>query len=103
MNKRISGSIKPTERDDKNISVASQEGSTLKEVMMLVRNDIGLEDISMVLKKQMVRDFVKGGSTPSELKEKKEIYATVERFINEKLSNEEFEDYMEERIIERKI
>jgi len=96
----ISGSKKPTERGNKNISVLLQEESTLKEVMMLGRNGIGLEDISMVLKNQMVRDFMKEGSASSE---KKEIYTVVEKFIEENLSLEEFEDYMEKEIIERGI
>jgi len=91
----------------------SQDGKevALRNAMKIVQKGIDLQEMSMILRKEIIDDFTKlpdseenaeGVSLPFEkgkLKTKKEIYTTVEKFIEEKLSIEDFKDLLESWII----
>ena len=81
--------------------------AALRDVMKMVQKGIDLQEISLILRKEIINDFVSISEKDNErefkkgkLRTKKEIYSIVEKFIKNKDSIEEFKDFLESWIIE---
>ena len=79
----------------------------LREAMRMVQKGIDLQEISLILRKEIINDFVNISEENKDkefkkgkLRTKKEIYSIVEKFIKNKDSIEEFKDFLESWIIE---
>jgi len=80
--------------------------AALRDVMKMVQKGIDLQEISLILRKEIINDFVSISEKDNErefkkgkLRTRKEIYSTVEKFIKNKDSIEEFKDFLESWII----
>lgn len=80
--------------------------AALRDTMKMVQKGIDLQEISLILRKEIINDFVSISEKDNErefkkgkLRTKKEIYSIVEKFIKNKDSIEEFKDFLESWII----
>ena len=80
--------------------------AVLRDTMKMVQKGIDLQEISLILRKEIINDFVSISEKDNErefkkgkLRTKKEIYSIVEKFIKNKDSIEEFKDFLESWII----
>jgi len=80
--------------------------AALRDTMKMVQKGIDLQEISLILRKEIINDFVSISEKDNErefkkgkLRTRKEIYSTVEKFIKNKDSIEEFKDFLESWII----
>ena len=80
--------------------------AALRDVMKMVQKGIDLQEISLILRKEIINDFVSISEKDNErefkkgkLRTRKEIYSTVEKFIKNKDSIEEFKEFLESWII----
>jgi len=80
--------------------------AALRDIMKIVQKGIDLQEISMILRKEIINDFVSISEKDNErefkkgkLRTEKDIYTAVEKFIKNKDSIEDFKDFLESWII----